>query len=224
MANAGPITGNVSTDRADAPRPGQEGRLGVYAALGGSAKAIPLPWVPGAALERVRGALLADIAASYGLSLTREARAELSSARSAKAKPRIVVQALRMAAGQLAYRTLRTLGPMGLVVPLRGALQTYVLGRLFERYLRQRARRANDRGAIIEADEASRIRAAVDGAFVHAVAVVVEGRERGSFIGDPLDPSATLIDRVFQRLARVPAHLTQRLDTAFDDLIEHDRT
>jgi hypothetical protein len=25
-------------------------------------------------------------------------------------------------------------------------------------------------------------------------------------------------------LARVPGHLTQRLDTAFDDLIEHDRT
>lgn len=224
MANAGPITSDVSADLDDAARPVHEGRLGVYAALGGSAKAIPLPWVPGAALERVRGALLSDIAAGYGLSLTREARAELSSPRSAKAQPRIVVQALRMAAGQLAYRTLRTLGPMGLVVPLRGALQTYVLGRLFERYLRQRAKHAKDRGAVIGADEASRIRAAVDGAFVHAVAVVVEGRESGLFVADVLDPSATLVDRVFQHLARVPGHLTQRLDTAFDDLIEHDRT
>jgi hypothetical protein len=30
------------------------------------------------------------------------------------------------------------------------------------------------------------------------------------------------VDRALQRVARVPSHLTRRLDAGFDDLIAHD--
>jgi hypothetical protein len=219
MAHAGSIYGDVTVDPKRPRRPAYDGRLGVYAALGGYAGTIPLPWVPGAVLRRVRRALLCDLAAGYGLSLTGAARDALSDPRGPKPTRKLAMEALRIVGDELAFRTLRALGPVGLVRPIRGAVQTYVLGRLFDRYLAQHRTR---RELAIDTEEAARVRAAIDGALVRAVTVRVEteGPEQSHY--DNPDPAAPLVDRVLQRVARVPGQLTRRLDAGFDDLIDHD--
>ena len=54
------------------------GRLGTYTILGGVTGIVPLPWVPDAIARRVRGALVHDLTARHGLSLTPEARSLLA--------------------------------------------------------------------------------------------------------------------------------------------------
>ncbi len=212
----------ISGDMAEAPKASSrhvyDGRLGVYAALGGYARSIPLPWVPTVILQRVRGALLSDLAAGYGLSLTDAARALLSDPRGPKPNRALAMQALLMAGDRVAARTLKALGPIGLFLPLRGAVQTYILGRLFDRYL---ARRATDRGLIVDVEEASQVRMAIDGALVRAVTLAVN-LGLGSGPEDDVDPIAPWVDRTLQRAARVPSRLTRRLDAGFDDLLQHD--
>src|SRR5438105_3660480 len=53
------------------------GRLGTYTVLGAATGVVPLPWIPDAMVRRVRGALVHDLCARHGLSLTPEARAML---------------------------------------------------------------------------------------------------------------------------------------------------
>jgi GNAT superfamily N-acetyltransferase len=126
---------------------------------------------------------------------------------------------MRIAGDEIASRALKALGPIGIFLPLRGAVQTYVLGRLFDRYL---DRRGADQGFVIDVEEAAQIRAAIDGALARAVTVHVEARNAGIGAEDDLDPTAAWVDRALQRVARVPSRLTRRLDAGFDDLIEHD--
>jgi len=94
-----------------------------------------------------------------------------------------------------------------------------VLGRLFDRYLAQHRTRQE---LAIDTVEAARIRAAIDGALVRAVTIRVEVEGAGPSHHDNPDPAAPLVDRVLQRVARVPGQLTRRLDAGFDDLIDHD--
>jgi hypothetical protein len=216
MVQSSSTSDDIATARKHPAHRVYDGRLGVYAALGGYARTIPLPWVPGAVLQRVRGALLSDLAAGHGVSLTEEARAELADPRGTKRSHALATQALRIAGDRVAARTLSALGPIRLFLPLRGALQTYVLGRLFERYLEHRP---VERGLVIDVDEASRLRLAIDGALVRAVTIA--GLAAGWDLDD-IDPTAAWVDRALQRVARVPARLTRRLDAGFDDLIEHD--
>ena len=50
------------------------GRVGTYAMLGAVASALPIPFLGGSVAERIRGALLYDVAGRYGLSVTPDAR------------------------------------------------------------------------------------------------------------------------------------------------------
>jgi hypothetical protein len=213
------MSGDIAMAPERSVRPVHDGRLGVYAALGGYAGTIPLPWVPIAVLKRIRGALLNDLATGRGLSLTEEAREMLSEPRRPKQGRRLAMRALRIAGEEVASRALKTLGPIGLFLPLSGAVQTYVLGRLFDRYLEQRGA---DHGFVIDVEEAAQIRAAIDGALARALTVQVAARDPGVGNEDDLDPAAAWVDRALQRVARVPSRLTRRLDAGFDDLIEHD--
>jgi hypothetical protein len=216
-SNPGDIA--MAPERERSGRPVHDGRLGVYAALGGYAGTIAIPWVPIAVLKRIRGALLNDLATGHGLSLTREAREMLSEPRAPKQARGLALRALRIAGNEVASRALKALGPVGLFLPLRGAVQTYVLGRLFDRYLEQRGA---DQGFVIDVQEAAQIRAAIDGALARAVTVDVMARTAGVGSEDDLDPTAAWVDRALQRVARVPSRLTRRLDAGFDDLIAHD--
>ena len=84
------------------------GRLSIMALIGLAAGAMPLPFVPGAVLKRVRGALAHDVAARYGLSLTDEARREMAEpSRTARSGALLATVAF------FARRTLRRFGVLG---------------------------------------------------------------------------------------------------------------
>lgn len=108
-----------------APKPAVDaGRLGVYAALGASTGAVPLPWLPDWLAARVRGALVHDIAVRRGVALSADARAALSDALSLDAPRGLAVNALRVVGATIAVRTLTRLGPAAMLWPLSGALRS----------------------------------------------------------------------------------------------------
>ena len=110
------------------------GRLSIMALIGLAAGAMPLPFVPGAVLKRVRGALAHDVAARYGLSLTDEARREMAEpSRTARSGALLATVAF------FARRTLRRVGVLGVIPPLAAWLEVYAFGLLFESLPRTRA-------------------------------------------------------------------------------------
>jgi len=188
------------------------GRLGVYAALGGLTGVVPLPWVPDALARRVRGALVYDIAARHGLSLTKEARDALAEP-SGPEGPRGVV---RQAATFVGKKLLARFTPIAFVAPARDALGTYVLGYLFDRYL-DRAR--TEKAVRIDAEEARRVRRAIDRALVHALTSQPEAEERALPPEELRDGVTQLVDTLLGAAAGVPGFLVRRLDAAFDELL-----
>jgi hypothetical protein len=196
----------------------EEGRVTVYAALGAYAGAIPLPWLPDAAMRRVRGALIHDLASAHGLSLTPDAREILADPRGPRDRQGLPGHVLRFVSQRVATRALRSIGPVGLLWRLRGSLDTYVLGRLFERYL---ALRRTERAVRIESDEAHRVREAIDRSLAHAISTTPDPQPLPTSIDDQRDAITALIDELLAQIAGVPSRLVRRLDAAFDDLIQH---
>jgi hypothetical protein len=191
-------------------------RLAVYATLGASVSAMPLPWLPDSLLRRVRGALVHDVAVRHGLSLTREARELLSEPSGAHGPRGLSSQALRYLAVRLAVRVLARFGPIAVVWPLRDALRTYVLGHLFDRYL-EFVR--TERAVRIDAEEARQVRLAIDGALVRATTVEASAADEPTPIDDQRDAGTALVDGLLGLAASVPDRLMRRLDAAFDDLL-----
>jgi hypothetical protein len=199
--------------------PVERSRLGVYAAIGASAGAVPLPWLPDVLVRRIRGALVHDVAVRHGLSLGHEARDVLAEPAGADGPRGLVAQALRFAGAKLAARTLARLGPVGLVWPLRSAAQTFILGHLFDRYL-EIAR--TERAVRIDVEEARRIRRAIDGALVRALTVQTRRIDQPTVIDDQRDATTALVDGVLSFTAGLPGRAVQRLEAAFDELFPHD--
>lgn len=189
------------------------GRLGTYTALGALSGIVPLPWVPDFVVRRVRGALVHDLTARHGLSLSPEAREILvQPGGGSEAATSYVKQGVTFAI----TRVLGRFGPLAMIGPVRTALGTFVLGHLFERYL-DTARTA--RSVRIEAEEARRVRRVIDQALVYAL--TTEGkasRESPPFGAEDLrTQSMQLVDGVFISIASAPGWLVRRLDAAFDE-------
>jgi hypothetical protein len=191
-------------------------RLGVYAALGASVGAVPLPWIPDRLARRVRGALVHDVAARHGLALTTSARDLLADPAAPDERSGVLARAARYVGMRMALRVLTRVGPFGMLWPLRRAVQTYALGHLFDRYLARG--RAMYEGPI-DAGEARRVRDAVDGALVHALGVSAPAGVEPADVDDGRDAMTALVDGVLVVVAGVPARLGARLDAAFDDLL-----
>lgn len=190
------------------------GRLGVYAALGAVAGSVPLPWVPDSIARRVRGALVHDVAARHGLSLTNEAREAL-------AEPNVEGDTaargiLRYAARFAVTKILARVGPIGVLPPVRGALSVFVLGYLFDRYL-ELARA--ERTVRIDVDEAKRVRRAIDRALVHAVTAEGDNERVASAPEEMRDTVTQVVDTFLMAAAGVPEWLLHRLNAAFDELL-----
>lgn len=194
------------------------GRLGTYTALGAVTGAVPLPWIPDAIARRVRGALVHDLAARHGISLTPEARAILVEPDSGERARNLIKQGVTFAAS----RVLGRFGPLALIGPFRSALGTFVLGHLLERYL-DTARSA--RSIRIDIDEARRVRRAMDQAMIYAMTTEGKGsREDRPFAAEDLrDPTTQLIDGVFISMASAPGWLVRRLEAAFDETLANIR-
>jgi hypothetical protein len=194
---------------------GDRGRLATYSAFAASVAALPLPWLPDSLLRRIRGALVHDLAAAHGLSLTPEAREALAQP-SADGPRGLGSQALRYLGVRFAIRALARFGPIALVWPLRDAMRTYVLGHLFARYLEiGRAERA----VRIDLGEARLVRSAIDGAMARALTVEPPIVEAAPRIDDQRDAATAVVDTLLGLVAGVPNRLVRRLDTAFDELL-----
>jgi hypothetical protein len=192
--------------------PVERGRLGVYAALGASAGAVPLPWIPQTLARRIRGALVNDVASRHGTSLTPEARAVLADPSGPDVPHGFVARAARY----VGARVLARFGPLGALFPIRYATQTYVLGYLFDRYL-EVARK--ERSVRITAAEAVRVRRAVDGAVLRALTVDAAPIPEPVVVDDQRDPTTALVDGLMGAVAGLPTRVLRRLDAAFDDLL-----
>src|SRR6185295_13625521 len=150
-----PATAAVAVST-DAPPPG---RLAVMTAYAVAASSIPLPFLPDRVLASVRGALVHDIVARHGLSLTSDARAILADP-SSEQRTRIV-----RAAEGIARQLLRRVRGLGAVAAASRGVETYALGVLLERYVT----RSRPTGAVrMHVEEARRVREAIDRAVLRA--------------------------------------------------------
>jgi hypothetical protein len=192
------------------------GRLGMYAALGASTGAVPLPWVPEWLAARVRGALVHDVAARHGLSLTPEARSALADPLGLGARRGLAANALRFVGAKVAARALTRLGPAGLIWPLGGAVRTYALGRLLDRYL---DRHRTARSPRIEVGEAQRVRRAIDAALARALRSTPASEPPPPPVDDTRDPTTAILDSLLGFAAGLPSRFVRHIDAAFDEAL-----
>jgi uncharacterized protein (DUF697 family) len=190
------------------------GRLGVYSALGAGAGTVPLPWIPDTLARRIRGALVQDVTALHGLSLTPEARAVLSEPQPGGVTRGFVGQAVRFATGKLLTR----FTPLGFLPPLRSAAQTFALGHLLNRYLDTKR---TERSARIDVEEARRVRKAIDESVMFAIRADLQtvSSPRLAPADDQRNQSTQLIDGVLIAAASLPDWLVRRLNAAFDERV-----
>jgi hypothetical protein len=203
----------------DAPAPAHPnapqspmGQLGVFAVLGAAARVVPVPWLPNALAERLRGALVQDIAARHGVALTPGARSTLASPVGAKQGHSPWSEAL----AYLGRRLFARFGPLSALLPARAAIETYVLGYLLDHYLA-----VVPHGSQLETREARHVRRAIERAVMHVVSV--DGRL--AWLPMPVPPHESrdeltrLVDRVLCTATLAPAWLLRRLETAFDQAL-----
>jgi hypothetical protein len=189
------------------------GRLAVMTAYAVAATAIPIPFIPDRILVLVRGAVVHDVTARHGLSLTSDARAVLAEPDS-ETRTRVV-----RAAESLARQVLRRLRPLGVLTAASRGVELYALGFLLERYVT----RVRAQGAVrMHLDEARLVRDAIDRAIVRALSpalkpsttVIGEGPE------DLRDEFTRWLDALLLTSAALPSYLERRLEAAFDEIVE----
>lgn len=213
MARTSPLSRDAAEGRPvlASRAPVERGRLGVYAALGATLSAVPIPWLPDSLVRRVRGALVNDVAVRHGLSLTPEAREVLAEPSGPDGPRGLLAQVARYFATRVAAR----FGPASLLWAVRDAARTYVLGHLFDRYLEMVR---SERAVRIDVDEARRVRLAVDQALTRALTVDAPAAPEPAALDDQRDTVTALFDGVLGLAAGLPARVAQRLDAAFDEL------
>jgi hypothetical protein len=191
-------------------------RVGTYTVLGAMAGGIPLPWIPGTATLRVRGALVHDIAARHHVSLTPEARRALADPSSERG-PNLI----KKMGGIIAGTVLSRLGPLAIIPPIRAAFGTFVLGHLFERYLGSR----RERSVRLDVLEARRVRGLIDEALLHALtAEVPAAPEHAESAPEEMrEPTTQLVDGILIAAAGFPGFCVRKLEAAFDDLLANQR-
>lgn len=189
------------------------GRLGSYALMGAAIGSIPIPILPGALGTRVRGALLHDIARRHGISLSKEARSILA----ANFGPPMLQGTIGHVVSFAAGRVLGRMGPLAVLGPVRSGLSAYALGRLFHRYL---AELREERALRIDAEEARKIRDAMEKAIFSAIRAQVPSEHVEAIEPeDDRDEATKLTDGLLAAAASLPTWLTRRLDAAFDACI-----
>ncbi len=190
------------------------GRLGTYTVLGAATGIVPLPWVPDAMVRRVRGALVHDLTARHGLSLTHEARLVLVEPSGSDGPRGILSQGVTFAV----TRVLGRFGPLAVIPPVRSALGTWVLGHLLQRYL-ETAR--TQRSVRIDVEEARRVRRAIDQALLYALTTEAHpSREDRPIPPEDLrEGSEPVVDGVLISIASMPGWLSRRLEAAFDEVL-----
>lgn len=193
----------------------EAGRVGTYALLGAGTGVIPLPWVPSMMARRVRGAMVHDIAARHGLSLTPEARTMLEEPAGIDGPQGIMAQGVTYAV----TRILGRIGPFAILPPLRNATMTFLLGHLFQRYLETIR---SERAIRIDVDEARRVRRAVDQSLIYALTTQPFSDDEGHTPPEDLrDQPTQIVDGVLMGVAGLPGWVMRRIEVAFDDVAQN---
>jgi len=188
------------------------GRLGTYSMLGAAVAAVPLPILPGSLAMRVRGALVHDVCARNGLSVTPEARRVLTKPGLAEGPEGVMGAALRFAT----VRVFARLGPLGVIPPLRSGILTFAIGHLLARYLSTRT----DRSVRLDVDEARRVRRAIERslALLFSTPARVE-HDVQSAPEELRDQLTQATDGIVAAIASLPGYVVRRLEAAFDESI-----
>ncbi len=190
------------------------GRLGTYSVLGAVAAALPVPYIPGTLATRVRGALVHDVCARYGLSLTPEARHVLSAPGLAEGPEGLLGAAVRFATAQVFAR----LGPLMVLPPLRSALLTFAIGHLLRRYLESGR---GGRSIRIDVEEARRVRRAIEQAIGRVITTPPRPETDLEVAPEELrDQLTQLTDGAFSAIASLPSWIVRRLEAAFDESLQ----
>jgi hypothetical protein len=188
------------------------GRLAMMTAYAVAASAIPVPFLPDRVLVRVRGAVVHDVAARHGLSLTSDARAELAEPDS-EARTRLV-----RAAESVARQLLRRLRPLGVLTAASRGIEHNALGLLLERYI-ESVRAA---GAVrMHLEEARLVREAIDRSVLRALSPALRPSPTtlGEGVEDLRDEFTRWIDALILTSAALPSYLERRLEAAFDEIV-----
>jgi hypothetical protein len=203
-----PKSSAVTATQAGAP---PTGRLAVLTAFAMAAAAVPVPIVPDRLLARIRGAVVHDTVARHGLSLTSDARDVL-------VRPGADHTILRKAAEMLAVELIRRLTALGTVTAAARGLEVYALGHLLDRYITQ----SRPTGTVrIHADEARRIRDAVDRSIARALSPALQPGPTilPGGVEDLRDEFTRWVDALLLAGAAIPEYLERRLNAAFDEMV-----
>jgi hypothetical protein len=189
------------------------GQLAVLTACAVASTVIPLPILPGRVLARVRGAVVHEVTARHGLSLTSDARALLAEP-SSEARTR-----LSRAVEAVARQVLRRFTPLSAVSSVARGVEVVTLGLLLGRYLD----RVRPIGTVrIDAEEARAIRGVVDRSLLRAFSPSIrpqlgplpDGAE------DLRDELTRWIDSLLLMTSSLPSYVERRLIAAFDEVVE----
>jgi hypothetical protein len=189
------------------------GRLAVMTAYAALVTVIPIPFVPDRVLQRVRGAVVHDVAARHGLSLTSDARALLAEPDS-EGRTKII-----RAAEGIARQLLRRLRPLGFLTAGSRAVELYALGVLLERYVTH----TRAEGAVrLHLEEARLVREAIDRSILRALSPSLRPSPttQGEGVEDLRDELTRWIDSLLLTSAALPSYLERRLEAAFDEIVE----
>jgi uncharacterized protein (DUF697 family) len=209
-ASTSASTSTVALSPASTP---PTGRLAVMTAYAIALTAIPIPFVPDRVLVSVRGALVHDVTARHGLSLTSDARAVLATPDS-EARTRLV-----RTAETLARQLLRRLRPLGVLTAASRGIEIYALGLLLERYVT----RVRAEGAVrLHLEEARLVRDAIDRSILRALSPNLRPAltTQGEGVEDLRDEFTRWIDALLLTSAALPSYLERRLEAAFDEIVE----
>lgn len=206
------VTAQTPTVALSPPSSPPTGRLAVMTAYAVAATTIPIPFLPGRVLVRVRGAVIHDVASRHGLSLTTDARAVL-----AEPDPESRTRLVR-AAESLARQIFRRLRPLGVIAGASRGVELYALGLLLDRYIRS----VRAAGAVrMHLEEARLVRDAIDRALLRALSPSLHPTPvtQGEGVEDLRDEFTRWIDAVLLTSAALPSYLERRLESAFDEIV-----
>ena len=199
------------------------GAMAVYAAAAGLASVVPVPILDAFVTRLARGAAMRRVAKRRGVRMTREARTILSAPGATQKSGSLPVR--------LARRAIQTVvPPVGVAARTEEALATFSAAILFDHYLQRPARSSVNP---VTAEEAQRIRAAMDAAAVDGAADAIKSVPSGVWttlvdtakaVKGRDDEGRNVLERVVDAfldgVADAPASVTERLYARCDDAID----
>lgn len=196
------------------PKPTAAGRLAILTGFSLAASAIPIPLLPDRIIFQIRGAIVQDVAARHGLSLTTDGRKALAEASHESAMRDVLKRGL----GFLSKTFVKRLSPISKLVTASSALEVFAMGHLFDRYLE---RHRGSKSVRINNDEAKAVRKLIDTAVSRALSPSLRADPMPLLppVEDLRDEFTRWIDTLILMGAGLPSYLERRLDSAFDAVI-----